>query len=480
VKGLRSRFSLPPEPRAVREHLADVVRSPPFARSRRLQRFLEYVVECELTGRRDDIQEYAIGLEVFDRGETFDPRSDSIVRVEARRLRDRLADYYAAEGRRQPMRIVLPKRGYVPSFERRPRRPIWTIRTAAAAAAVGVVVVVVYGLYGLVGTTSATPNPRAREAFEKGMTAFEQWTADGAREAETLFQEAVAHDPDFARAHAWLSAAYRQRAIMGDADFREALARSSQEAREAVALDPGLAEAHQMLGAALTFDPHWREAEAAFRMAIRIDPDDAYIHHTYAVVLLAASPARLADAEAELRTAVRLEPGDLTHRVLLGKVLYFRGRFTEARTGLEETVAIDPLYPDAMRNLAAVLVQTGEHERAIRLYTDAQRLAYLPWGDGLLGHALAVSGDRVGALELLESLESRYAPQPMAALAIATIQVGLGEWDTACGSLRRAWTNRELRTRYIDVDPIYAPMRNRACFRELVDDMALSELSESH
>jgi Tfp pilus assembly protein PilF len=321
------------------------------------------------------------------------------------------------------------------------------------------------------------PDPRARAAFEKGLTAYAQWTAEGARRAEALFEEAIAHDTDDARAHAWLSAAYRQRALMGDADYREVLVDSLASARRAVALDPNLAEAHQMLAVARTFEPQWRNAEAEFLTAIRIDADNAYAHHAYGIALLAVSRARLAEAEAELRSAVRLEPGDLAHRVVLAKILYFRGRFVEAQVALEETLAIDRHYPDAMRNLAAVLVQTGDPGEAIRLHEDAQELAYLPWGDGLLGHALAVSGDRPRARALLARLESRYAAQPVAALAIATVQVGLEQWQAACDSLRRAWTNREMRVRYIDVDPIYAAMRDQTCFRKLVDDMALADLS---
>jgi len=477
VSGSASQSSPSPGPGIIREHLAAVLASAPFARSHRLQRFLEYVVERELTGRRDDIQEYAIGLEVFDRGDSFDPRSDSIVRVEARRLRERLADYYAGDGRREPVRIVLPKRGYVPSFEHRRTPPLYAIRAAAIAVAVGVVLVFSYGLYRVSWTTAVSaPPPAAREAFEKGMTAFEQWTAEGARQAEAFFQEAAARDPDYARAHAWLSAASRQQALMGDADPRDALFKSLETARKAVALDPGLAEAHQMLAVALTFEPRWQEAETAFQTAIGIDPDNAHVHHAYGITLLAASRARLADAEAELRTAVRLEPGDLTHRVALAKILYFRGRLADAQATLEETIDIDPNYPDAMRNLAAVLVESGEYPRAVRLHEEAQQLAYLPWGDGLLGHALAVSGDEPGARAVLADLESRYGTQPTGALAIATIELGLQEWNAACESLRDAWAGRQMRARYIDVDPAYAPMRDRSCFRDLVDEMALADL----
>jgi len=468
------------EPDDILDHLAAVVRSPPFAKSNRLQRFLTYIVECELTGRRRDIQEFTIGLEVFDRGESFDPRSDSIVRVEARRLRKRLKRYYAGEGRRQPIRIVLPQRGYVPSFERRRLPVVWSAWATAALATAGIVAIVAFVLYSeaWLGASSA-PSAPAREAFEKGRTAFQQWTGEGAKQAEAFFSEAIAHDPGYARAHAWLGAAYRQQAIMGDVGFLEAYAKSSKAARTAVTLDPQLAEAHQMLAINLTFEPRWREAEYEFQTALRIEPENADVHHAYGATLLAVSEARLADAEAELRSAVRLEPGYLANRVVLAKILYFRDRYGEAQASLEETLDIDPYYPDAMRNLAAVLLQTGEFGEAIRLYERAQKLAYLPWGDGLLGHALAASGDRPQAQVLLTELESRYALRPVAALAIATIQVGLEQWQAACESLRQAWNNREFRVRYIDVDPLYAPIRDRPCFRALVADMALGDLAAS-
>ena len=90
----------------VEQALQRILASRHFRQSARLQRFLRFVVEAKLEGRPDDIQEYAVGLEVFDRGEAFDPRSDSIVRVEARRLRERLDEYYANEGRDDPLRTI--------------------------------------------------------------------------------------------------------------------------------------------------------------------------------------------------------------------------------------------------------------------------------------------------------------------------------------------------------------------------------------
>ncbi len=84
-----------------------------------MSRLLRYVVEKTLAGEADQLKEYAVGVEVFDRDDKYDPRLDSIVRVEAGRLRSRLDEYYNGEGAASPIRINLPRGGYVAQFEPR-------------------------------------------------------------------------------------------------------------------------------------------------------------------------------------------------------------------------------------------------------------------------------------------------------------------------------------------------------------------------
>lgn len=103
----------------IRAQLDLILRSRAFIQSHRIRRFLQFVVEESLLGQPHRLKEYLIGLEVFDRREAFDPRVDSIVRVEARRLRYKLEEYYRTEGREDGIRIVLRKGSYVPIFEYR-------------------------------------------------------------------------------------------------------------------------------------------------------------------------------------------------------------------------------------------------------------------------------------------------------------------------------------------------------------------------
>jgi TolB-like protein len=92
--------------------LEKVLVSPPFVHSERLRRFLAFIVTETLAGHADRLKGYTIGVEVFDRDESFDPAIDAIVRVEATRLRAKLREYYDAEGRNDPVRFELPKGCY--------------------------------------------------------------------------------------------------------------------------------------------------------------------------------------------------------------------------------------------------------------------------------------------------------------------------------------------------------------------------------
>ncbi len=105
------------EQNAIREQLHRIVNSGPFLQSRRRQRFLEFLVTETLAGRGERLKGYNVALEVFDRPESFDPTVDPLVRIEAARLREKLREYYEADGRSDSIRIELPKGSYTPHIE---------------------------------------------------------------------------------------------------------------------------------------------------------------------------------------------------------------------------------------------------------------------------------------------------------------------------------------------------------------------------
>ena len=100
-----------------RAELQAVLQSPLFSRSPALVRLLSYLCEKALAGESANIKEFSVAVDVFGRDESFDQDSDSIVRVEANRLRKRLAEYYAGEGAAHRIHITIPVGKYVPVFE---------------------------------------------------------------------------------------------------------------------------------------------------------------------------------------------------------------------------------------------------------------------------------------------------------------------------------------------------------------------------
>jgi TolB-like protein len=119
----------------VRRQLDRLLASAVFANAGRMSRFLKFVVDKSLAGQAERLKEYVIGVEVFDRDASYDPRLDSIVRVEAARLRSKLAEYYAGEGRDDAVVLSLPKGGYAPIVTRADRRPAVDGASAANGAA---------------------------------------------------------------------------------------------------------------------------------------------------------------------------------------------------------------------------------------------------------------------------------------------------------------------------------------------------------
>ena len=103
---------------AVRAELARILASPHFDASERNRHFLSHVVEEALAGRTNRVKAYAIATEVFGRDPKFDPQLDSIVRIEAGRLRRSLERYYLTGGRTSSLCIDIPRGGYSPVFTR--------------------------------------------------------------------------------------------------------------------------------------------------------------------------------------------------------------------------------------------------------------------------------------------------------------------------------------------------------------------------
>lgn len=141
---------------ARRELVSRIVHSLTFGRSERLAALLTYVCEMSLKGREAEINEQKIGQAVFGRSESYDSGADGIVRSQASRLRHRLELYFQQEGAEEPVRLVIPRGGYVPVFEAQRTSPDSQSITdpKAAFAELGPIAPTAQNTNGLAGTPS--------------------------------------------------------------------------------------------------------------------------------------------------------------------------------------------------------------------------------------------------------------------------------------------------------------------------------------
>jgi eukaryotic-like serine/threonine-protein kinase len=115
---------------AVRNEVERLLASQSLKDSELLKRFLRYVVDSTLAGEGDQLKEYRLGLEVFGRDTSFDPKLDPVVRMAAWRLRQKLQEYYEREGRQDPVRIEIPKGGYAARFAGAARPELTDLKNA--------------------------------------------------------------------------------------------------------------------------------------------------------------------------------------------------------------------------------------------------------------------------------------------------------------------------------------------------------------
>jgi hypothetical protein len=131
---------------AVREQIDRLLQSKTFQTSEVHRRLLQYLADRTLAGDADRLKEYTVGLEAFGKPPTYDPKHDSIVRLQMGRLRQKLAVYYQSEANGDPVRVTLPKGAFKLVFESSEAPPPievepagWTRRTVILLTALAVV-----------------------------------------------------------------------------------------------------------------------------------------------------------------------------------------------------------------------------------------------------------------------------------------------------------------------------------------------------
>jgi hypothetical protein len=403
-------------------HLSTLLGSPYFSVAPRLREFLRFVVTETLAGRGNQLKEYSIGVDVYGRKPGFDPKQDSIVRVEAVKLRARLTDYYNQSNSTDGIQILLPKGGYVPS-----------IRQISAQ----------YDF--------RTVSHLLDELCAAGDFAFWRRTSSGVAMARQHFSRVVELAPSDPRGHIGLAHTFAS-AIDTELESPAGIIPSyKKEVAESLRLSPSSSQAHALHSNFICVigDIGCRamaEANEAFRLA----PGDSFAHFWRGGLL--SAQGHFTEALRHMHEAIRLEPLCGLHHAYLGRALFYAGELDQSAEKLRQVTRLDPALLVGRLWLALALVESGRFEEAITTASELVDLAKNSVTHACMSYVLARAGYREDAARLLRMLLPPCANGYVAPVWLACIYTALDLQCEAANQLELAKTENSCGFTWYKVD----------------------------
>jgi tetratricopeptide (TPR) repeat protein len=303
---------------------------------------------------------------------------------------------------------------------------------------------------------------------------FLKATADADRgdaRASDEFQRVLALDPQYTAAYVRLARAYAGRALFGIGNASELYPKVRVAATAAIQQDPELAGAHSALAMVrLQQDWDWTQAEVEFKRALELNPSDADTRHDYAHYLMAMS--REQESLEQTRRAVELNPLDTVLVACLGWHQLYAGQYDSTIHQGLEGISMRPTLGWAHTVLGWGYEQKGMLPQAVSELQNAVPLwGGAPFALASLAHARAVSGDRPGALAILEKLNDAASRGYVSPYDFAVVHAGLSDLDRAFEWLEKAFDERTAFIIYMKLDPRLRNARNDPRFTNLLRRM---------
>lgn len=411
--------------------LGRITQSSAFRSSRRHQQFLRHLVLQAIEGNVGALKEPVLAIEVFARPiGTFDPQRDTIVRVEARRLRQRLERYYEVEGGNALLEFRLPVGSYVPTLH-------WRVGPDA-------------------GETRA-----ARDLVERGEHFLRQpLSRPTLEQALERFEAALREAPRYVPALVGLGRAWFNLAAGWYHEPGPASEHASEALRGALALDPSNAIAHALEGAiAHQFDYDWPAARASFERAIALAPQAPFVHEAFGSHLLARG--EFDAAEQELSLARRLDPQYANARMHMVNLRIAQGRFDDAEAELAGMRDIAPRSAPVEGLAAAIAMARGDAQGAIAHTLRAREYAPdYPNCHASLAAAQGMAGRVADSDATIARMRARFGERCVSPCVLAIVALRCGRPDEAFALLGQAIRTRDPNVMMLPADPGFALLRS--------------------
>lgn len=314
----------------------------------------------------------------------------------------------------------------------------------------------------------------AYDAYIRGRSLLGSWTAEGLTKAKQFFENAIAHDEQFALAHDGLAEAYAWLGFNGFMRPKEGFSAAVFSALRAIEIDPGLAQTHALLGMLRSqVDYNWVEVDREMALALQLDPASPVVRFRYAASGLLPH-GRMEEAIAEVQRALESDPLSLLMRAWLAQYFILLHHYDRTIEECQKMIILDPNYFFSYLALGEVFCERGLYCEAISQLRKAADLSgNAPLVLGYLGMSLAKSGEQAAARAMLAGLYDAAGHLYIPPTSLGTIHLGLGEIDQVFTCLDHAIDDRDPIIVPIKTDPILDPLRSDRRFIALLRKMNL-------
>ncbi len=322
--------------------------------------------------------------------------------------------------------------------------------------------------------TQHVENPEAYKYYLQGMDFWKKRDKENIEKAIDAFNQAVAIDPDYARAYAGLANTYVLRANVNYNSMRSKEARTMAKvsAQDAIRSDDNLAESHAALGVTLhKYDWNWTTAEQEYQKAIQLNPEYAQSYYWYSDLL--AINKRFDEAVAHGLKARELDPFSAYPDLNVARIYYYARQYDQAVEHLNIALNKDPNFTAAKGILGLTYLQQNKFDEATKLFEEAYAADSKSYA-AVLGYAYGKSGRKADALRILSELEKESENSYIPAQEKAIIQISLGDKDAAFALLEKGFQDRFAVLPAINVEPLFDDLRGDARFRNLLARMNLN------
>jgi serine/threonine-protein kinase len=315
-------------------------------------------------------------------------------------------------------------------------------------------------------------NPEAYDAYLKGSYHWKKLTPADLDAAQRYFELALEKDSSYAPAYSGISFVWMARATATAAAAmpHEAAPKAREMAIRSLELDSTLAEPHFALATVATwYEWDWQKAEQEFRRALELNPNHADSHVFYGLFLTAMG--RLSDARSQMEQALALDPLNFMYLSYYGVSLERSRMFDEAIVQYQKGIDLAPDFIDAISGLMHCYHQKGMNREALEV---AKRLFVIRGEHEVLG-ALERGNTDGGYTEAMRRAAEALAARsnPAYAMRIATLYTFADEKERALDWLEKAYEERLQNMIYLRVYPKWDPLRDEPCYQELLRKMNL-------